>query len=562
MLTSSVGIEPGSVSLFGPFALDAGRAALTRGGARVALRPKTFALLSYLAAHPGRVVGKDELLAAVWPGVVVNEESLSQCVRELRAALGDEGQQLIRTVARRGYLFDTAVEAPAPPVADAASPQHDRHRAGWAIAGAVLLAGLTLAVQRTDPPVGVDQALKARRSIAVMPFSELGADGRGYFAEAITEDLTTDLAKLPDTLVVARASAAAVAVRETDIVRIGRELRVRHVLNGSVRRDGAAVQINVQFASSDNGAVLWSERFEYPDLADWAWQRDIGTRIARVLDVRMTAAAAGQSAAHSGKRLDAIDATLQGQHALRNFVGRADLLRARAHFENALAIEPDSAIALTGLAQSYLSEMEAGLGLGVQSVALAEQAIARALAAAPDYLPAQCLTGHVLRERGDPEGALRVYQKVVAANPSEAWSHARIGAMKLRLGRAEEVAAHTDAAMRLSPFETSLVGYSHFHAGAAEYYLGREDAAYERMRQSAAVGPHPAQYAAFLWLASLDALHGRGQEARQHAAQVLRLRPYWTIHLWRIGTAPVHPRLQAGRERFDEGLRKAGLPES
>ena len=561
MLTSSVGIEHGSVSLFGPFALDAGRAALTRGGARVALRPKTFALLSYLVAHPGRVVGKEELLAAVWPGVVVNEESLSQCVRELRAALGNEGQQLIKTVARRGYLFDTAVEAPASPVAHLTSPPHDRRRARWAIAGAVLLAGLTLALQRTDAPVGVDQALKARRSIAVMPFSEFGADGRGYFAEAITEDLITDLAKLPDTLVVARASAAAVAARETDIVKIGRELHVRHVLNGSVRRDGAAVQINVQFASSDNGAVLWSERFEYPALAEGAWQRDIGTRIARVLDVRMTAAAAGQSAAPGGKRIDAIDATLQGQHALRNFVGRADLLRARAHFENALAIESDSAIALTGLAQSYLSEMEAGLGLGVQSVALAEQAIARALAVAPDYLPAQCLTGHVLRERGDPEGALRVYQKVVAANPSDAWSHARIGAMKLSLGRAEEVATHTDAAMRLSPFETALVGYSHFHAGAAEYDLGREDAAYERMRQSAAVGPHPMQYAAFFWLASLDALHGRGQEARQHAAQVLRLRPYWTIHLWRIRTAPVHPRLQAGRERFDEGLRMAGLPE-
>lgn len=561
MLTSCVGVEPGSVSLFGSFALDAGRAALTRGGAHVALRPKTFALLSYLAAHPGRVVGKEELLAAVWPGVVVNEESLSQCVRELRAALGNDGQQLIRTVARRGYLFDTVVETPAPAVAHATPPQRDRYRAGWAIAGAALLAGLTLAVQRTGPPVGVDQALKARRSIAVMPFSELGPDGRGRFAEAITEDLITDLAKLPDTLVVARASTAAVAARQTDIVKIARELRVRHVLNGSVRRDGTAVQVNVQFVSSENGAVLWSERFEYFDLADWAWQRDIGTRIARVLDVRMTAAAAGQSAVHGGQRLDAIDATLQGQHALRNFVGRADLLRGRAHFENALAIEPDSAIALTGLAQSYLSEMEAGLGLGVQSVALAEQAIARALAVAPDYLPAQCLTGHVLRERGDPEGALQVYQKVVAANPSEAWSHARIGAMKLRLGRAEEVAGHTDTAMRLSPFETALVGYSHFHAGAAEYYLGREDAAYERMRQSAAVGPHPAQYAAFLWLASLDALHGRGQEARSHAAQVLRLRPYWTIHLWRIATAPVDPRLQAGRERFDEGLRLAGLPE-
>ena len=562
MDTTNPGHEPVSMSRFGPFALDMSRAQLTCSGVPVALRPKTLALLSYFTAHPGRVVSKDELLAAVWPGVVVTDDSLSQCVRELRTALGDDGQGLIKTIARRGYLFEPAPQAP---TADAALAARRNRRWVWvglALACALLLGSLTLAWQREQAPVSVDQGLKARRSIAVMPFTELGAGGREYFAEAITEDLITDLAKLPDTLVIARTSAAAVAARETDSRKIGRELGVRHVLSGSVRRDGAAVQINAQFAASDNGAVLWSGRFDYPDVADWAWKRDIGTRIARVLDVRMTTAAAVQAAAHNGKRLDAIDATLQGQHLLRHVVSLADLLRAREHFERALAIEPDSASALTGLAQSQLSEFEAGWNIGVQGIALAEKTIARALAADPDYLPAQCLMGHVLRERGDFEGALRVYQKVVAANPSDAWSHARIGVMKLRLGRLEEVAVHTDAALRLSPFEAALVGYSHLYAGDAEYYLGREDAAYERMRQSAAAGPSPTQVGAFLRMASIDALHGRGQEARQHAAQALRLlRPRWTIGAYRVWTAPVHPRLQAGRERFFEGLRKAGLPE-
>jgi TolB-like protein/DNA-binding winged helix-turn-helix (wHTH) protein len=563
MDTANLGHEPDSMSLFGPFALDMRRAQLTRSGVPVALRPKTLALLSHFAAHPGRVVSKDELLAAVWPGVVVTDDSLSQCVRELRTALGDDGQGLIKTVARRGYLFEPAPQVQTP-VAAAPQPTWRNRRWAWVglgLACVLLFGGLTLAWQRQQPPIGVDQALKARRSIAVMPFIELGAGGRGYFAEAITEDLITDLAKLPDTLVIARTSAAAVAARETDARRIGRELGVRHVLSGSVRRDGAAVQVNAQFASSDNGAVLWSGRFDYPDVADWAWKRDIGARIARVLDVRMTTAAASQSAAHNGKRLDAIDATLQGQHLLRHVVAHADLLRARAHFENALAIEPDSASALTGLAQSYLSELEGFWAIDVElPIALAEQTIARALATDPDYLLAQRLTADVLRQRGDLEGALRVYQRVVADNPSEAWSHARIGAIKLRLGQPEEVAAHADVALRLSPFETTLVGYSHLYAGAAEYYLGREDAAYERMRQSAAAGANPRQFDAFVWLASLDALHGREQQAAQHAAQVVRLRPRWTISSWLELTAPVHPRLQAGRERFLDGLKKAGLP--
>lgn len=522
-----------SVSLFGPFTLDACRVALTRDGTSVPLRPKTFALLSYLAGHPGRVLGKDELLGAVWPGVVVNEESLSQCVRELRTALGKDGPALIKTVARRGYLFDAAVQATAP------SAPHESRRAGWTILAAVMLASLTLAVQLPDRPTEIDRSLKSHRSIAVMPFGTSDADGLGDRAEAITEDLITDLARLPDTLVVAQASAAA--------------SRARHVLSDSVRSNGSALQVNVQLASSDDGAVLWSGRFD--ELTD------IGTRVAAMLDARLTTSAAVRSAAQGRHPSDAIDETLQGQVALRNFVSRADLLRSRAHFEKAVAIEPRSAVAQTGLAQTYLSEVEASMSLGDSGIAMAEQATAQALAADPDYLPAQCLVGHLLRVRGDFEGALRVYQKVVAANPGDAWTHARIGAVKLRLGRPQEVAAHIDAAMRLSPFETALLGYGHFHAGVAEYYLGREDAAYERMRRAAAAGPSPMQHSVNLWMAALDALHGRDSEGREHAAQALRLRPYWTLHLWRIGTAPVHPSLQAGRERFDEGLRKAGLPE-
>lgn len=506
-MTSSVGVEHPPVVLFGPFVLDACRAALSRDGAGIALRPKTFALLCYLAGHPGRVLGKDELLQAVWPDVVVNEESLSQCVRELRAALGQDGPALIKTVARRGYLFDTTVHAgtgrPAP------RRRSWARRASWVPIATGLLASLALSLQLPDRPAAkLDQSLRAHRSIAVMPFSALGADGLGAAADAITEDLVTDLARLPDTLVVAGASATAPPP-------------VRHVLSGSVRGNGAALQVNVQLASSGDGTVLWSGRFD--ELAD------IGTRVAAAIDGRLTTAAAARLAAQGHQRRDAIRETLQGQLALRNFVSRTDLLRARAHFEKALAIEPGSAVALTGLAQSYLSEVESGKSLGVAGIALAEQATARALAADPDYLPAQCLLGHLLRERGDLEGALRVYQKVVAANPSDAWSHARIGAVKLGLGRPDEVSAHVDAAIRLRPFETALLSYGHFHAGVAEYYLGREDAAYERMRHAAAAGPGPMQHSVTLWMSALDALHRRGAEA--------------------------------GRERFDEGLRRAGLPE-
>ena len=159
-------------------------------------------------AHPGRVVGKNELLAAVWPGVVVNDESLSQCVRELRGALGDDEQVLIKTVPRRGYLFDVPVEAVSPPAATSAAPLAGRPKARWLKLGALLLAALALVVQRNDPPVDVDKGLKARRSVAVMPFVGVGAGDQSRVADAITAGLVTDLAKLPDTLIIDRVSAA------------------------------------------------------------------------------------------------------------------------------------------------------------------------------------------------------------------------------------------------------------------------------------------------------------------------------------------------------------------
>jgi hypothetical protein len=123
------------------------------------------------------------------------------------------------------------------------------------------------------------------------------------------------------------------------------------------------------------------------------------------------------------------------------------------------------------------------------------------------------------------------------------------------------VLVHADMALRLSPFEPSLVGYSHVWAGVAEFYLGREEAAYERMRQAADAGASPSRFGALMWLASLDAMGGRQAQAAQHVAAVMQLDPGWTISKWRPITALTHPRLIAGRERFAEGMKKAGLPE-
>ena len=549
---------------FGPFTLDLQRAALTRAGMPVALRPKTLALLSYFATHPGRVLDKQELLAAVWPGVVVTDDSLTQCVRELRVALGDKAEGLIRTVTRRGYLFepgagDAAASAPADPAIPVRRPGLWM---GLALAGALLAGGLAIVASRDASPLRVDEAIKARRSIAVMPFAEHDAGQGGYFAESVAEDLVTELSRLPDTLVIARASAAVVGARHIDVRTIGRELGARYLLLGNVRRDGAAVQINARFVSADDGVVLWSDQFTYRDAAEWDWRRDIGLRVARVLDLRLAAAA--RQPVRSGRQVDAIDAVLEGQHLLRHLGTREDVLRARALFATALAVEPDSVSALTGWAQSHLAEVEFFRPPDVQAqaaqVTLAEQAITKALAVDPGYPYAYCLRGHVLRERGDYGGAVALYQQYLAAYPSEAWAHARIGALKLLLGRPEEVAGHMAAALTLSPLENGLISYTQVGAGLADFQLGRDDAAYQRFRVAAAAAPGFMN--ARLAMAAIDALHGRQEQATAHIAHVKRLPPDMTITRWREQSRGWRgDGMPAGTERLAEGLRRAGLPQ-
>ncbi|MCG3189155.1 MAG: hypothetical protein LKCHEGNO_01428 [Burkholderiaceae bacterium] len=561
---SSQSSEAGVIS-FGPFVLDCPRALLTRDGVAVPLRPKTFALLCTLTADAGRVVGKQKLLAAAWPGLVVTDDSLSQCVNELRAALGDRDHNLIKTVSRRGYRFDAPLQAsaadgrvPAAPAAPAPAWPPPR-RARWL--GATVAAGLAIAalaafIQLRDAQAPAASA--ARRSIAVLPLADFSDERRAYFADSVTEELVTELAGLPGILVVGSKSAAVSAGPQGDLRKLGRDLNVRYALTGNLRRNGGAVQINAQFAATDSGEVLWSERFHYPSGAEWAWQRDIARRIAQTLQLKLADA---QAVARGHRQAEAIDAVMQGQHIMRTSTAPADVLRARGHFEAALALDADSVGALCGLAQTYVAQLR-GLWSDDREGHLqrAERAVDKALALDSGSPMALYTRGHVLAMRGRLEEALRSYEKVVALRPGDSWAHTRIGLTKLDLGRPSEVAAHVAEAKRLNPFEPTLSAFGHLIAGSAEFHLQRDDDAYEHMRQSAALnGNNPAPW---LYMAALDGLRDRPEAATRNLEQARRLRPNLTVGALKQASrlADAGPN-RAGRERFYVGLIKAGMAE-
>src|SRR3954454_7604316 len=284
------------VLFFAGFALDLGRGQLRDAdGTEIPLRPKSFDLLRVLTENAGRTLGKDILLDAVWPQVHVTEDSLVQCVRDIRRALRDEGGGILRTVARRGYLLDAEVRRECNPSQSipkpvsqtpnvlpnaqsfvaAPRPTAPRHSSRNVVAAAmasvlIVAGGLWWLWPSPKAPSSatltapVAASLSAPRlSIVVLPFANLSNDPeQQYFADGITEDLTTDLSRLRNVLVISRNTSATYKDKHIEAKQLGRELGVRYVLEGSVRRSGNKVRVNTHLIYAENDAHLWADQFD------------------------------------------------------------------------------------------------------------------------------------------------------------------------------------------------------------------------------------------------------------------------------------------------------------
>lgn len=196
--------------------LDVTRGCLLNLQGEVNLRPKSFAVLCHLVENANRLISKEEMLKAVWRGAFVTDDSLTQCVREVRLAIGDREQRIIKTVPRRGYLFAATVSGPETELPGREAP--------------------------SDVP---------RLSIAVLPFANLSSDQeQEYLADGVTESLTTDLSQIPGAFVIAHSSACTYKEKALDAKQVGRELGVRYLLEGSVQKSGDRIRVNAQLIAS------------------------------------------------------------------------------------------------------------------------------------------------------------------------------------------------------------------------------------------------------------------------------------------------------------------------
>jgi TolB-like protein len=364
------------------FRVDQGRVAIP-----VALGSRAVTLLSFLVERRGELVLKDELMAAVWPRRVVEEANLNVQVARLRHILDREREHgsCIQTIAGRGYCFVGAVsrpESPAQSALPAKSPNLARPR--------------------------------PRLSIVVLPFTNLSDDReQQYFADAIAEDLTTDLSRIPGMFVISRNSAFTYRNKPVDTKQIGHELCVGYVLEGSVRRSGNNLRVNAQLIDADTAAHLWAERFD-GDTGDlFALQNEITSRIAVALNLELIDA----EAARPAENPDAVDYILRGRAENSKPPTRENYATRISLYERALALDPRSVEAQSLLAAMLIARAHDEMAEDpAVDIARAERLIGQALATSPRSALAHLAKGHLLRARGRPEEAIPEYETVIASN--------------------------------------------------------------------------------------------------------------------------------------------------
>lgn len=472
---------PASIE-FGDAAFEPVSGELRCDGRTQRLRPQTAAVLARLLVEPGALVSREDLLKDVWGDVLVTENSVTQCIAEIRRALGPSREAWLGTLARRGYRLDAPAAVPdvqaAMPRTSASAgiaPAQPRRRTAavrFAMAAAAVLA-VAWGWQALRPePVG-------RLSLAVLPFEVAGdSTETGWFAEVVGEDITFNLSRIPGARVVSRVSTQSYPSRGADLRRVGAELDVRYVVAGSVDRAGERITLRLQLIDVDTGTLRWSERIDSPWTSRHEAEREVANRVANALHVRLVDEESARVRRVDPAHPVAEDLALQAWAAW-NRGTPADVARARELARRALALNDRSVIAWKTIASWHLRARINQSLPAEQAEAGAEEAARRAMAIDPGHPLVHTVWGaaHVLRGRY-AEGR-EALEHEIRTNPSHPVAYSYLGIAHLMLGQPERAIERYRQALSISPrdprrsrFERHMALAS-LHAGDVGQALSR-----------------------------------------------------------------------------------------
>jgi adenylate cyclase len=495
------------------------------------------------------------------PGAIcLSEDAYRQVSGRLDMEVTDLGPTKLKNIEKpiRVYLLDVGQPAQAKATKLSVPKRPSAMLAAGIVAFIVMASGAVYVLNAnrsaTDVPTAATPAAPARLSIVVLPFTNLSNDpNQDYFADGVTENLTTELSRIHNSFVIARNTAFTFKGKNVDARDIGRELGVRYVLEGSVQRDQNRVRVNAQLIDAGSGAHLWADRFE-EDVADlFKLQDEVVARLANSLGYELVKTEAEKDA--RSKNPDAVDLAMRGwalvwqeQQQQRT---RENNNAAKALFEQALRIDPNETDALAGDAYAYNLEYTRGwatTGTDYEAKILGQAD--RVIALAPDNMWAHNTKSLYLTVSQRPNEGLSAAEAGLAIKPDDPPLLRARGAAELALGRYEQAISDVQQAMRLGPRDPRI-GLWLVTLGAAEIGLGHFDAAVDEYKKGIDAGWRA--YQAYTGLAAAYALDGKREEATSALAEARRLNPQLTVKWEQTHSLSIPPLL--------EGLRKAGLPE-
>src|SRR5712671_3696461 len=507
-------------------------------------------------------------------GICLSGVVRDQIGTRLPVALITLGEQRVKNIAEpvRAYRIGGTPDRDSEP--SASGPARRLVRAGVLAAVVVMLIAAGGAAwwlwpspgSEQPPPqtgsataAGVQPNSAPRLSIVVLPFGNLSNDPQQeYFADGITEDLTTDVARIQGSLVIARNTAFTYKGKPVDAKQLGRELGVRYVLEGSVQRSGNQVRINTQLVDTETGAHLWAERFDR-DAGDlFALQNEITARIARALQSQLAIA---EAARRPTDRPDALDYILRGRAVLARPISKENSDEAVRLFETALGLDPQAADAAAWLAATLAFRVNDELSeLPNDDLYRAERLAVQALAASPNSALAHYVKGQVLRAQSRCKDAIPEFERVIVLDRTRAPADAHVGCCKLLTASAAEASTYFEQAIRVSPHEPAIA-----------LWYGRMGVIYMlRSQTNEAIGwlekanSENARLAfVHAYLAAGYALKGESKRAQAELAEAQRLnKTYLSLASVEKSIWYDEPKIRALAEAtYFPGLRRAGISE-
>jgi adenylate cyclase len=513
-------------------------------------------------------------------GICISRVVRDQVRDKLDYIFEDLGERSVKNIVRPVRVFALRPETIADPPIAAVPITAPRRRVGISITiTAAIAAVLTIAVvawwawlptrSSSTPPAGVTEAavsisqplLAPRLSIVVLPFANLSNDPeQQFFADGITEDLTTDLSRIADMLVISRNTAFTYKNKPLDTKQIGRELGVRYLLEGSVRRLGNQVRVNAQLIDAETDTHLWAERFERDSGDLLALQNEITSRIAVTLNAELLAAEVARA---TEENPNALDYVLQGRAALAQPPGPNSYRTAIASFEQALTLDPQSVEAKGWLANALVGRvLDFHPGSSWTDLKRAEALADQVLAASPRSTSARLAKGQLLRVEGRCDEAIPEFEMVVALNRNSSGALFALGECKLLTGSIDEAIPLEQQAVRLGPRDPYIFS-RYLVIGKAHLLQSRIEEAIVWL-QKARIG-NPGSPWPYVWLASAYALKGEADRAAAELGEARRLLGEGSLSS--IAQMKAHgywgvPKVRALFEAtYFVGLRKAGVPE-